>query len=97
MKSIWHPVSGNAQGSLAGLNNTALTQRPELIVLAQQIEALEQQAQSVKRALCHRSPSNGGYQYQENVIQVFQGLWMVNVGMQWKLFDGSTRHSSDAH
>ena len=21
---------------------------------------------------------------------------MVNVGMQWKLFDGSTRHSSDA-
>ena len=22
--------------------------------------------------------------------------WMVNVGMQWKLFDGSTRHSSDA-
>lgn len=39
---------------------------------------------------------NGGYQYQENRYQVSQGLWMVNVGMQWKLFDGSTRHSSDA-
>ena len=23
-------------------------------------------------------------------------LWMVNVGVQWKLFDGSIRHSSDA-
>ncbi len=84
------------QGTLTELNNSALTQRPELIVLAQQIEALEQQAQSVKAGTLPQVAVNGGYQYQENRYQVFQGLWMVNVGMQWKLFDGSTRHSSDA-
>ena len=39
---------------------------------------------------------NGGYQYQENRYQAFEGLWLVNVGMQWKVFDGSTSHSSDA-
>jgi outer membrane protein len=84
------------QGTLSELNNSALTQRPELIVLAQQIEALEQQAQSVKAGTLPQVAVNGGYQYQENRYQVSQGLWMVNVGMQWKLFDGSTRHSSDA-
>ncbi|MDD1627189.1 MAG: TolC family protein [Methylococcaceae bacterium] len=84
------------QGTLTELNNSALTQRPELIVLAQQIEALEQQAQSVKAGTLPQVAVNGGYQYQENRYQVFQGLWMVNVGMQWKLFDGSTKHSSDA-
>jgi outer membrane protein len=83
-------------GTLTELNNSALTQRPELIVLAQQIEALEQQAQSVKAGTLPQVAVNGGYQYQENRYQVFQGLWMVNVGMQWKLFDGSTRHISDA-
>ena len=84
------------QGTLTELSHSALTQRPELIVLAQQIEALEQHAQSVKAGTLPQVSVNGGYQYQENRYQVFQGLWMVNVGMQWKLFDGSTRHSSDA-
>ncbi len=83
-------------GTLSELSNSALTQRPELIVLAQQIEALQQQAQSVKAGTLPQVAVNGGYQYQENRYQVYQGLWMVNVGMQWKLFDGSTGHSSDA-
>ena len=84
------------KGTLAELSNNASTQRPELIVLAQQIESLEQQAQSVKAANLPQVAVNGGYQYQENRYQVFQGLWMVNVGMQWKLFDGSTQHGGDA-
>lgn len=84
------------KGTLSELSNSALTQRPELIVLAQQIEALQQQAQSVKAGTLPQVAVNGGYQYQENRYQVYQGLWMVNVGMQWKLFDGSTGHSSDA-
>lgn len=84
------------KGTLPELSNSALMQRPELIVLARQIEALQQQAQSVKAGTLPQVSVNGGYQYQENRYQVFQGLWMVNVGMQWKLFDGSTRHSSDA-
>ncbi len=84
------------QGTLTELSNNALTQRPELIVLAQQIEALQQLAQSVKAGTLPQVAVNGGYQYQENRYQVYQGLWMVNIGMQWKLFDGSTGHSSDA-
>lgn len=83
-------------GTLAELSNSALTQRPELVVLAQQIEALEQQAKSVKAGTMPQVAVNGGYQYQENRYQAFQGLWMVNIGMQWKLYDGSTGHSSDA-
>jgi len=83
-------------GTLTELSNSSLSQRPELIVLAQQIEALAQQAQSVKSATLPQVSLNGGYQYQENRYQAFQGLWMVNVGMQWKIFDGSLRHSSDA-
>ncbi len=84
------------KGTLAELSNNALTQRPELIVLALQIEALEQHAQSINADTLPQVAVNGGYQYQENRYQAYQGLWMVNVGMQWKLFDGSTRHSSDA-
>jgi len=83
-------------GTLAELSNGALTQRPELLVLARQIEALEQQAKSVKAGTLPQVAVNGGYQYQENRYQAFQGLWMVNIGMQWKLYDGSTGHSSDA-
>ena len=84
------------KGTLTDLSNNALIQRPELIVLAQQIEALEQQAQSVKAGTLPQVAVNGGFQYQENRYQVYEGLWMVNVGVQWKLFDGSIRHSSDA-
>ena len=91
-----HRFPETPQGTLTELSKSALTQRSELIVLAQQIEALEQQAQSVKAGNLPQVAVNGGYQYQENRYQAFQGLWMVNVGMQWKLFDGSTGHSSDA-
>lgn len=83
-------------GSLKELNDTALKQRPELVVLTQQIESLEQQAQSVSAGLLPQITANGGYQYEQNRYQVHEGMWMVNVGMQWKLFDGSTRHKSDA-
>ncbi|MEQ1527958.1 MAG: TolC family protein [Methylococcales bacterium] len=83
-------------GTLAELTNSSISQRPELMVFAQQIAALGQQAQSVKAGTLPQVSINGGYQYQENRYQAFQGLWMVNVGMQWKLFDGSTRHNSDA-
>lgn len=93
LKPLFPPL---LPGTLPELSNTALTQRPELIVLAQQIEALEQQAQSVKAGSLPQVAINGGYQYQENRYQAFQGLWMVNVGVQWKVFDGSTGHSSDA-
>jgi outer membrane protein TolC len=84
------------QGSLQVLSDHALKQRPELTVLTQQIESLEQQAKSVSSGLLPQVGVSGGYQYEQNRYQVHEGMWMVNVGMQWKLFDGSTRHKSDA-
>ncbi len=84
------------QGVLSDLSSNALKQRPELVGLAQQIESLEQQAQSVKAGLLPQVAVNGGYQYQENRYQAFEGMWMANVGVEWKLFDGSSGHRSDA-
>lgn len=84
------------QGALKELTDTALKQRPELTVLTEQIESLEQQAHSISSGLLPQIGISGGYQYEQNRYQVHEGMWMVNVGMQWKLFDGATRHKSDA-
>ncbi|MEY3880834.1 MAG: hypothetical protein RIQ94_1630 [Pseudomonadota bacterium] len=83
-------------GTLNELSSNALKQRPELVTMTQHIESLGQQAQSVKSGLLPQVAVNGGYQYQENRYQAFQGLWMANVGVDWKLFDGSSSHRSDA-
>ena len=82
--------------NLDALTNTAVSERPELQALAEQISALEQQAQSVQAGSLPQVALNGGYQYQENRYQAFQGLWMVNLGVQWKIFDGSSQHHSAA-
>jgi outer membrane protein len=84
------------KGSLKELTGIALNQRPELAVLTEQIDSLEQQAESVKSGLLPQIALTGGYQYEQNRYQVHEGMWMVNIGMQWKLFDGSTRHKGDA-
>ncbi len=91
-----HQFPETPQGTLNELSGNALKQRPELVTLTQQIEALEQQAQSVKAALLPQVAVNGGYQYQENRYQAFEGMWTANVGMDWKIFDGSSGHRSDA-
>jgi outer membrane protein TolC len=91
-----HQFPETPQGTLNDLSGNALKQRPELVTLAQQIESLGQQAQSVKSGLLPQVAVNGGYQYQENRYQAFEGMWMANVGMDWKIFDGSSGHRSDA-
>ncbi|MDO9047762.1 MAG: TolC family protein [Methylobacter sp.] len=91
-----HQFPEAPQGTLNDLSGNALKQRPELVTLAQQIESLGQQAQSVKAGLLPQVAVNGGYQYQENRYQAFEGMWMANVGMDWKIFDGSSGHRSDA-
>jgi len=91
-----HQFPETPQGTLNDLSGNALKQRPELVMLSQQIESLDQQAKSVKAGLLPQVAVNGGYQYQENRYQAFEGMWMANVGMDWKLFDGSSGHRSDA-
>jgi len=83
-------------GKLDELTNNAIKQRPELTVLNAQIDALEQQAASVNATRLPQVNVNGGYQYQQNRYQAHEGLWVAGVNMDWKLFDGSTGHKTDA-
>jgi outer membrane protein TolC len=83
-------------GTLDELTRNALKQRPELTVVNAQIDALEQQAASVNATRLPQVNVNGGYQYQQNRYQAHEGLWMAGVNMDWKLFDGSTGHKTDA-
>jgi outer membrane protein TolC len=83
-------------GTLDELTNNALKQRPELMVLNGQINALKQQADSVNASRLPQVNVNGGYQYQQNRYQAHEGLWVAGVNMDWKLFDGSSAHKSDA-
>lgn len=82
--------------SLENLNQLALTQRAELTTLNEQITALQEQKQVMNAQLLPQVALNGGYQYQQNRYQAYEGLWQANVGVDWKLFDGSTNHKSDA-
>jgi outer membrane protein TolC len=83
-------------GTLDELTRNALKQRPELTVVNAQIDALEQQAASVNATRLPQVNVNGGYQYQQNRYQAHEGLWVAGVNMDWKLFDGSTGHKTDA-
>lgn len=81
---------------LENLNQLALTQRAELTTLNEQITALQEQKQVMNAQLLPQVALNGGYQYQQNRYQAYEGLWQANVGVDWKLFDGSTNHKGDA-
>lgn len=84
------------KSTLDSLNQSALNQRPELLVLNQQIEALHEQTKAMKAGLMPQVAVNGGYQYQQNRYQAYEGLWQTNVGVDWKLYDGSTNHKGEA-
>lgn len=84
------------KSSLESLNQFALNQRPELTTLNEQITALKEQKQVINAQLLPQVALNGGYQYQQNRYQAYEGLWQANVGVDWKLFDGSTNHKGDA-
>lgn len=83
-------------GTLEDLTLSAVKQRPELTVLNTKIDALEQQAESVSAGNLPQVNVNGGYQYQQNRYQAHEGLWTAGINMDWKLYDGSTGHKTDA-
>ncbi len=83
-------------GTLKDLTQQALKARPEITRLTEQMRSLQQQSKSIKAQLLPQIAINGGYKYQENRYQAFEGMWQVGVGMDWKLFDGSTRHRGNA-
>jgi len=84
------------QGNLSELNKQALKQRPELKVLAEQIKAFEHQSSSETANLLPQVNISGGYQYEENEYTAYENMWVANATLNWKLYDGSTRHRSHA-
>jgi outer membrane protein TolC len=52
--------------------------------------------QAMKANLMPQVSLNGGYQYQQNRYQAYEGLWQANASVDWKLFDGSTGHKGEA-
>jgi outer membrane protein TolC len=84
------------KGGLNELNHKALETRPELTVLTQQLQALTEQARSLQASLLPQISLNGGYKFEENRYQAYQGMWLVNLALQWKLFDGSTQHKAES-
>jgi len=84
------------QGDFSALSQEALVKRPELNALTLQTHALEQQAASVDAQLWPQINVSGGYQYQQNSYQAHEGMWMANATLDWKIYDGSSSHRSDA-
>jgi len=84
------------QGDFSALSQEALLKRPELSALTQQTHALEEQAASEDAQLWPQINVSGGYQYQQNSYQAHEGMWMANATLDWKLYDGSSSHRSDA-
>ena len=73
--------------SLEELTQKAINGRYELQVLQQQSTALKHQASAIRGKSGPQVALSGGYVYHENNYQSPEGQWMVNVGMQWNVFD----------
>jgi len=79
------------------LTERANRQRHELLALQDQTRALRHQAASIRAETGPQLALSGGYGFQENQYQVHEGQWSVNVGVQWKIFDGGViRHKASA-
>jgi len=82
---------------LAALTARALQQRPELAGLGEQSTRLRQQAASERAASRPQVYMSGGYRYEENRYQLYEGVWSATVGVKWDLFDGGiARHQAGA-
>ncbi len=89
-----HPVI--PKGTMTELSLQARKNRSELAMLSQKIKSIQQQAKSVNAEILPQVSLDGGFRYRENRYQVNQSIGFVGVNMVWKLFDGSTRHESNA-
>jgi len=88
---------GAFNGSLEILTERAITQRSELMAVANQVTALHHQASGIRASGRPQIALKGGYVYQENRYQVHEEQWLVALGLQWKLFDGGVvRHQASA-
>ena len=84
------PVSTDS--ALPDLTRRALLQRPAVLALSLQAEALHKQAAAERAARGPQAKLSGGYNFDENRFQVNEGVWSVNLGVQWELFDGGVKN-----
>ena len=83
--------------ALPDLTRRALMQRPAVLALSRQAEALREQAAAERAGKGPQAKLSGGYNYDENRYQVNEGVWSVNLGIEWELFDGGAiSHRSTA-
>ena len=83
--------------SLEQLTDKAVSKRYELQVLQQQAKVLLETAKAIRAQSGPQIALMGGYDYKENDYQVHEGQWLVNLGMQWKIFDaGLIRNKAKA-
>ncbi len=83
--------------ALPDLTRRALMQRPAVLALSRQAEALREQAAAERAGKGPQAKLSGGYNYDENRYQVNEGVWSVNLGIEWELFDGGAiNHRSTA-
>jgi len=83
--------------SLDSLMAQAIEKRYELRVLKEQSAALSSKASAIRAKNGPQVALSGGYAFQENEFQAYEGQWLVGVGMTWTLFDaGLIRNQASA-
>ncbi len=83
--------------TLEALTEQALRQSHELLALQNQIQALRHQVAGIRSQTGPQLALNGGYGFQENQYQAYEEQWSINLGLQWKLFDGGIiKHKASA-
>lgn len=91
---LHEPEASIPGNDLGELTLRAIQQRGELSALRKRATALHHNASSVKATSRPQVVLGGGYGYQENENQLYEEVWFANIGMVWKLFDGSTQHKT---
>ena len=83
--------------SLKVMTSRAQSQRSELLILSNTVQALQHKASGIRASSGPQIGLTGGYNYQQNQYQVFEDQWIVAVGLKWKLFDGGMiKHQASA-
>jgi len=75
--------------NLEKISADALTSRPELAALSEQVKALQLQAEAAKATSGPKVMLTSGYGYRENSHQLHEGAWQATVMASWDIFDGN--------
>ncbi|MBE0583903.1 MAG: TolC family protein [Desulfofustis sp.] len=94
LKDLTPPLAAE---DVSVLTERALQERPELVVLSEQNEALRQEAGSVRAGALPSVGVSGSYLHLENSVLERDHVWTVGLVGTWNIFDsGLTRHKARA-